>query len=175
MKILRILDVNFEAWMVSILLVCITALIGLQVVCRYIFESSLSWSEELVQWCFIWFIWVGVSYGFQTRRHVSVTLLINKLPPILFKIITILTNIIILWFMYKLLIYGLKQATSTMITQQSSIVLVWPFTDQAVGMRWLYASLPFGALLSMHRLIRLIIEDIYLINRPINSINENLN
>ena len=70
MKILKWLDNNIEIYLVNFLLANIVVWVFVQVVLRYIFSFSLPWSEEFTRWCFVWFIWVGVSYGFKVRKHI---------------------------------------------------------------------------------------------------------
>lgn len=54
MKIIRWLDDNLEEALLIALLVMMTLLMGLQVFSRYILNASLSWSEELTRYLFIW-------------------------------------------------------------------------------------------------------------------------
>lgn len=49
------------------------------VVMRYIFNNSLSWSEELARYMFVWFSWMGVSAGLKDGEHLRVELLSTKL------------------------------------------------------------------------------------------------
>lgn len=160
MSILRYIEKNVEAYLINFLLFNIVLWVFVQVIMRYIFSSSLPWSEEFVRWCFIWFIWVGVSYGFKTRRHICVTALVNGLPEKVKSVIGIVINLLVLWCMLKLFIYGWKQISSPIIARQSSIVLYWPLSEVRVGMQWLYASLPVGALLSSIRLVQNTVADI---------------
>ncbi|EJL6751070.1 TRAP transporter small permease [Vibrio pelagius] len=160
MKWLKIINENVEAWMINFLLANIVFWIFLQVVMRYVFSNSLPWSEEFVRWCFIWFIWVGVSYGFKTRKHISVTALVNLFPKRILDVVNIVVNVIVLWCMVKLFIYGWDQISSPIIARQSSVVLYWPLSETRVSMQWLYASLPVGALLSAFRLLQTLYSDI---------------
>lgn len=163
MKWLKILDNNIEAWLINFLLANIVFWIFLQVIMRYVFSNSLPWSEEFVRWCFIWFIWVGVSYGFKTRKHIAVTALINLLPKKAMDVVSVIINAIVLWCMVKLFLYGWDQISSPIIARQSSIVLYWPLTEVRVSMQWLYASLPVGALFSAFRLCQNLTQDIKLL------------
>ncbi|WP_439258453.1 TRAP transporter small permease [Lonepinella sp. BR2271] len=160
MKFLKLLDEKIEIWLINLLLVNITFWIFYEVVMRYIFNNSSSWGEEFVRWCFIWFLWIGVSYGFKTRKHVAVTAFVNLLPEKLQAIINILVNIIVLWCMVKISLYGWEQLISPIIVKQTSVVLYWPFTEIRVGMQWLYGSLLVGAVLSVIRLLQNIYQDI---------------
>lgn len=56
-------------------LVITVCLIFLQVVMRYVFNSSLSWSEELARYIFVWQIWLGASLGVKEGKHIRVELI----------------------------------------------------------------------------------------------------
>ncbi|MGN0908371.1 MAG: TRAP transporter small permease [Succinivibrio sp.] len=160
MKILKWLDGNLEICLVNFLLANIVVWVFVQVVLRYIFSYSLPWSEELVRWCFVWFIWVGVSYAFKVRKHICIDVFVNMLPKKASSFIGILIDLVLLWAMLKIGILGVFQIMNPIILNQSSIVLIWPFSGVNVSMFWLYASLPFGALLSSLRLVQVLVEDI---------------
>ncbi|MCR0487393.1 TRAP transporter small permease subunit, partial [[Clostridium] innocuum] len=61
MKIIRWLDDNLEEALLIALLVMMTLLMGLQVFSRYILNASLSWSEELTRYLFIWSGFLSIS------------------------------------------------------------------------------------------------------------------
>ena len=46
MKILKWLDRNLEEKLMMVLLMAMVLIMGIQVVCRYVFNNSLSWTEE---------------------------------------------------------------------------------------------------------------------------------
>ncbi len=160
MKILKWLDGNLEICLVNILLANIAAWVFIQVVLRYVFSYSLPWSEELVRWCFVWFIWVGVSYAFKVRKHICIDVFVKMLPERASSLIGILIDAILLWAMLRTGVLGISQIMSPIISNQNSIVLIWPFTSTNVSMFWLYASLPCGALLSSIRLVQVLISDV---------------
>lgn len=66
----------------------------INVVLRYIFDMSLTWAAELTNYLFIWSALFGAAYGFKQGAHISVTLLIGKLPPALMKFFLMLANFI---------------------------------------------------------------------------------
>ncbi|MBQ9273688.1 MAG: TRAP transporter small permease [Succinivibrio sp.] len=166
MNVLKLVNDKLEEWLIVLLLANIVVWVFVQVVLRYIFAWSLPWSEELVRWCFVWFIWVGVSYGFKVRKHICIDVLVNKLPVKAGRTVTITVNAVILWCLVKMAIYGIEQIYSPIIARQNSIVLFWPFTERHVSMFYLYASMPVGAALSCVRIVQSLIFDIRNFNTP---------
>ena len=52
---------NLEAIPLILLTVVMTVLIFVQVIMRYVLQSSLSWSEELARYLFIWMAYFAIS------------------------------------------------------------------------------------------------------------------
>lgn len=57
------------------------------VVLRYFFEMSITWAGELTNYLFMWSALFGAAYGFKKGVHISVTMLLEKLPPVMAKFI----------------------------------------------------------------------------------------
>jgi len=53
-RIFHWLDENLEEFLLVIGLIAMTLIMGVQVFCRYVLGMSLSWSEELTRYIFIW-------------------------------------------------------------------------------------------------------------------------
>lgn len=162
MKIITLIDDNLERWVLILILVIMTTLIGTQIFMRYILQNASSWTEELVGWSFVWFIWLGISYGFKERKHISISIFMQIFSKKIQFIINILVQIIMLIFFIRIALLGWDQAISPFIKNQTSMILYWPLLDEHISMFWLYASMPLGALLSAYRLIQNIIIDIVL-------------
>lgn len=69
-KILHWLDANLEEFILVIFLIAMTLIMGIQVLCRYVLGMSLSWSEELTRYLFIWSGFLSVSYC--TKKCLSI-------------------------------------------------------------------------------------------------------
>ena len=61
-KILHWLDENLEEFILVIFLIAMTLIMGIQVFSRYVLGMSLSWSEEITRYLFIWCGFISVSY-----------------------------------------------------------------------------------------------------------------
>ena len=42
--------------------------------------NSLSWSEELGKFLFVWISWMGISLGQREGEHIKITMLTDRLP-----------------------------------------------------------------------------------------------
>lgn len=71
--------VNVERAASCTLLVATLALIVLQVVSRYVFNSPFSWTEELARFALLWFTFVSAGFVMARRIHIAVDLLASKL------------------------------------------------------------------------------------------------
>ena len=57
---------NLEEYLLVVSLVINVLLVFLQVIMRTVFKNSLTWSEELSRYIFIWQIWLGASIALCT-------------------------------------------------------------------------------------------------------------
>ena len=51
---LKWLDENLEEFLMGAFLIGMVLIMGVQVLARYVFGASLSWSEEITRYLFIW-------------------------------------------------------------------------------------------------------------------------
>lgn len=57
----------------AVLLTFMTVLVLIQVFSRYILNSPVAFTEELVRYSLIWTGFIGAAYAFSTREHMSLT------------------------------------------------------------------------------------------------------
>ena len=69
-KIFSWLNDYLEEFLMVVSLILMTVIMGIQVFARYVMGSSLSWSEELTRYLFVWGGFISVSYC--TRRCISI-------------------------------------------------------------------------------------------------------
>ena len=62
----------------AVLLTFMTVLVLIQVFSRYILNSPVAFTEELVRYSLIWTGFIGAAYAFSTREHMSLTLVRDK-------------------------------------------------------------------------------------------------
>ena len=69
-KVLYYLDEYLEEFVMTIMLILMALIMGIQVTSRYVFGMSLSWSEEVTRYLFIWSAFISVSLC--TKKCISI-------------------------------------------------------------------------------------------------------
>ncbi|AUH34557.1 TRAP transporter small permease [Paracoccus tegillarcae] len=72
---------SFEENTIAIILGLMTVITFVNVVMRYVFQTSLIWGLELVLALFAWLVLLGVSHAVKINAHLGVDAVINILPP----------------------------------------------------------------------------------------------
>lgn len=144
MTIKKILD-NFEEYFCVCAIAIMTVLVFIQVVIRYVFSNSLSWSEEMARYIFLWLSWIGASYAVKQRGHFRVEMLANMIKGharVRFEYV-----ILIIWFLssFALAWCGIQMLLFLYESGQVSAAMEIPMT-------WAYASVPAGCALMCVRL-----------------------
>lgn len=105
----------------AILAFCL-ALMGIfifmNVFLRYAFNSGLPWAEELSRFLFVWLTFLGAIGALADNKHLGFSSLVQKLPDGGKKVVYIVSNAIVLYCLYALLV-GSYQMTA-MTTHQLS-------------------------------------------------------
>ncbi|MDR3258944.1 MAG: TRAP transporter small permease [Fusobacteriaceae bacterium] len=101
---LKWLDEHLEEYILFILLVIMTIVMGIQIVARFVFGNSLSWSEELVRYLFVWSAFIGVPYCIKKGTSVKVDQFRNMLPVSIQKVLLYVDKIIML-ALFSVIVY----------------------------------------------------------------------
>ena len=108
--------------------------------------SSLTWSEELARYIFIWQIWLGMSIGLKDNKHIQVEMLYQFIKGNPAKILKIIVTILCIAMCAALFYYGCKYTQNTMNRKALSAALrmpMWivhlalPFSSLVTGLRYL--------------------------------------
>jgi C4-dicarboxylate transporter, DctQ subunit len=128
-----------------------------QVVMRYVFNNSLSWSEEFARYLFVWFSWMGVSAAVKDKEHLKVDILLTALDKRGLLKTKEITNIIValVWLATTLIVayYGYQ-----VVIAQMNMNVVTPAMRMPV---WIgYLSVPACSLVVGIRLLVRIVESV---------------
>lgn len=99
MNVLKWLNDNIEKVIVVFFTAVLIISCSLGVISRYVFNMSLTWTEEVALFALLWLAYFGSAISVTRRRHLRIELL----PMLLFKrkgqkIVCIITNIVFLGF-----------------------------------------------------------------------------
>ena len=76
----------------AVLLTFMTVLVLIQVFSRYILNSPVAFTEELVRYSLIWTGFIGAAYAYRKHQHVGVDLLVERLPAGARRVVHLITN-----------------------------------------------------------------------------------
>ena len=106
-KICSIIDRSFEMIIATTFLLMVLVG-GLQVFCRYILGSSLSWSEEFQKYAHIWIIFLAIPMGYKYKAHIGMNILLDKMPKWWQKYFKVFVDLLWLVFGLILVVYTAK-------------------------------------------------------------------
>ena len=125
-------------------------IVFLQVILRYVFNSSLNWVEELTRYLFVWLTWIGAAHAVRNDKHIRVTVLLDKFGPtaknwleIIITLLCLVTFVIMTKTGFEL-ISQMKEA----VRYSSSLHF---------AMYYFYYAVPIGGLLMSLRYIQKLI------------------
>jgi TRAP-type C4-dicarboxylate transport system permease small subunit len=132
---------EFVLWVLVALTIVVTFV---QVVFRYGLDSSLSWSEELARYLFVWIIFIGTSVATRRKKHIFVEVLVALMPCTLrvwANLLSVAASVVffsVFAYVGWLLMLNAWQQYSTALD---------------IRIAWVYATAPIGAALSVLHLI----------------------
>ncbi len=102
------------------------ALAFVNVVARYVFNSSLTWAAELTIYLFIWSAFFGAAYCFKKDAHISVDILLEKVPPRVAKVLMLISHTVTLVFLVAVAWYGYQYLQLEIELDERSVDLEIP-------------------------------------------------
>ena len=129
---------RFVEWMLVAFSILIFVVVFLQVLFRYLLRQPLFWSEELPRYLLIWMSFLAAALAQKTDAHINITLCLAPLSARARQALKILTDVIVLAFLW-ILMYSGGLVTSITAHHRS--------TALQIPMGVVYAALPVGAVL----------------------------
>ncbi len=150
MRAIKWLDEHFEEWTMVILLAGISLSLLLQIIMRYIFNASLSWSEEFARYCFVWSTFISIGYSIKKSTMLRIDIVVQYLPKSWRKPLDVFVELFVLAF------FGLMLYNSIFVVQK---IARSGQTSPALGLPMvaIYISLVVGFLLAVMRGVQKII------------------
>ena len=136
-----------EEWIAAVLIIVMVLMVTVQVASRYVFHVSLSHTEELVRYLFVWATFIGAAGAVSSKRHLSISSGIPGLPRVAQKMIRVTVTLGALLFAGILFLYGARIVFLQWETGQKTAALGMPM--------WIIGLVvPVGALLIIMRILQ---------------------
>lgn len=126
MRYLKWLDKYFEEAVLVLFLIVMTLLMGTQVAARYIFNYSLSWSEELTRYIFVWSGFLSISFAAKNNISIRIEQLTMNMKPKMKAIIMAIDYAVEFIFFGYLLPVAWSSFVTTYQSGQVSVALELP-------------------------------------------------
>ncbi len=137
---------NFEENVLILLLFVSLVIVFLQVVMRYVFQNSLSWSEELARYLFIWLTWLSTGYAVRQKRHLRIEMvgdLLSERGKIMLDIVAMT-----LWCAFTIFLVVKGGGIAAAIWRRGQVTAA---LEMPVALT--YAAVPVGAAIMAIRLV----------------------
>ncbi len=147
MKVLKKIDEHIEEWILIVTYTAMLLIATAQVFFRYVINYSLSWSQDLLTYMFIWSVFIGVALAVKKRRHIRVELIHIIIPNKWKKIVNVFANLAFMFFCAVVGYYSVNKVYK--------LIFVNPQISESTGLSmWMIQiAVPLGFLLTIYRLI----------------------
>lgn len=144
---LELLDRAVE-WLVAALVAAMVIAGFLQIVNRFVFNVSLSWSEELQRYLNIWIVFLAIPIGYRRGVHLGMNMLFERMPALAQRSLQLLQELLwlvlaltIAWFATRIMVIAQNQTSGSLGITMDKVYLA-----QVVGGAYL-------ALIAVRRLV----------------------
>jgi TRAP-type C4-dicarboxylate transport system permease small subunit len=125
-------------WGLALCMGVMTCIVFSSVLFRYVFNSPLTWTEELASLLFAWVTFVGAYVGFRSRSHISIDTLVIFLPPAVRQWVARFVDVCVLLLLALFLWEGISLTLTTWSLE---------FPAMEISRGYLYLAIPVGAVL----------------------------
>lgn len=122
---------------VAVLILMIIAT-SLQVITRYVLNASLTWSDELARYCFIWCSMLGATVACKRGSHATIDVFVSKFKGKAKKIHKVIVYLILIYIAAILSVKGI---------QVVMLVQLQRSTAMHIPMSIVYAALPVNTII----------------------------
>ncbi len=109
----KILD-NFEEFLGAVFLAMMVTISFVNVLTRYFFRFSMAFTEELTLYMFVWATMLGVSIAFKHGGNMVVTLIYDRFPKPVRRILYVFSMLLCVVFFLALMYWGMVEVRDEM-------------------------------------------------------------
>lgn len=150
---MRVLLVRIEEMICVVALSIMTVLAFANVVSRYVFSASFSFSEEITTYLFVLLSLIGAAVAARRRAHLGFTAILDIMRPRTKRLVQIFSFSLGTVYSGAIFWYGIQMVGSQMTRHQVTAGMQWP--------EWIFGSfVPIGAVFVMMEFFILLVETI---------------
>jgi TRAP-type C4-dicarboxylate transport system permease small subunit len=143
MKKFEVWFVEFNRWILILLLAAMSIIAFLNVVMRYTTDESIIWSEEVSRHLMIWLTFIGSGMVLRTGGHIAIDNLQDALSVRAARALRAVILVVMTIFFIMLAYYGWDYAMRTMVQTT-------PSTEIPFG--YIYMAMPIGSIFMLMHL-----------------------
>ena len=147
--LINLINDKFEEFLLVSSLFFSVMLIFAQVVMRYIFRNSISWSEEMARYLFVWQAWIAASFATKHSRHINLDIVVNRCSPQGKEVLFWLAHFT--WLAFTLFMTWKSADLTRVVFARKTISAA-----MQIRMGWVYLAVPVGCALMSFRLIQIL-------------------
>lgn len=141
---------NLEEYLAVVLVTILCGIVSLQVFCRLVLNSPLSWTEEASTICFVWITMIGSSLALKRGEHFAVELLHRRLPDKPRRAAGVLVGLLLISFSILLVYEGFFMA-------RRNVAVITPAMEISRSIP--YSAVAGGGLLMLVRSVEILIRN----------------
>ncbi len=140
-----------EIFVLCVITVLISAITFMNVLSRFVFHASLSWSEELVINIFILMIMLGVGLCHQEGSMITLSLVFDNVGIKSRKVLVLINTVVDIAFYWIVITSGMQRVMSQIRTGAQTFSLGWP--------TWMFTVLlPIGCVFAILHVVEYMID-----------------
>lgn len=142
-----------EAYAAGFFLAVLVILLTVQILLRFIFGRTLSWSEEVSRFAFVWAVYFGFVLAARENKHIRVTAQFKRLSSGMQLVLFTLADTV--WSLFNfVMVFVSGKFTLSMIR--------YPYISQTTGLNllWVFMIVPIGFAFMGLRVIQVMISRI---------------
>jgi TRAP-type C4-dicarboxylate transport system permease small subunit len=156
MKAIKWLDNYLEETLLVLLLLGMMIVMGVQVTARYVFSYSLTWSEEITRYMFIWSGFLSISFCIKKGVSIKIEQLVNIFSPRIIAAFRLVSYTIQIIFFSYLIPFAWHYIMSAVSSRQVSPAC-------GIPMYLMQSATLIGFVLAVLRLIQKWIEKFFVV------------
>ena len=121
------------------------------VLARYFFHASFSFSDEITTYLFVLLSLIGASIAAKRHEHLGFTVIEDLVPPTVKKILNFISYLMAVIFTSIIFYYGILMVISQYTLGQKTAGMQWP--------EWIFGSfIPIGSFFVLIRFLQILIH-----------------